>query len=87
MGDHVQSQILVLVWVHLASNASSVHVGNNCAFYDLTDGRLSKAQRFILDGGVWGSEGLMIHHARLATLEQLRAEYNDNRRTDGAAKL
>ena len=71
----------------LASNSCSAHAGNNCAFYDLTDDRLTKAQRFILDGGVWGNGGLTIHHARLATLEQLRAEYNDNMRIDGAAKL
>lgn len=48
--------------------------GNNCAFYDLSDERLTDAQRFILDGGVWGEDGLAQHRERLATLEQLRAE-------------
>ena len=73
--------------LHDGSNTTSVYAGDNCAFYDLTDSRLSKAQRFILDGGVWGNDGLTIQHARLAKLEQLRSEYSTNVLMDGAAKL
>ena len=72
--------------MRLGFDTSSAHAGNNCAFYDLSDSRLSTAQRFILDGGVWGDDGLTIQRARLATLETLRAEHSNNMRT-GAAKL
>ena len=61
--------------------------GNNCAYYDLADKRLTEDQRFILDGGVWGSDGLAMHHGRLARLEQLRAENGDKLSTGTGARL
>ena len=61
--------------------------GNNCAYYDLTDKRLTEDQRFILDGGVWGSDGLAVQHGRLARLEQLRAEHSDKLSTGTGARL
>ena len=37
--------------------------------------RRTDAQRFILEGGVWGPEGLAGHEQRLETLEKLRLEH------------
>jgi hypothetical protein len=60
--------------------------GANCAYYDLADERLTEAQRFILDGGIWGSDGLAMHHERLATLAQLQTEHSEAH-AESTAKL
>ena len=51
--------------------------GNNCAYYDLADPRLSAQQRAILDGGVWGETGLQTHMLRLQALEKLRQDHRN----------
>ena len=61
--------------------------GDNCAFYDLSDPRLTPRQRLILEGGAWGRNGRQIHTQRLQQLEVLRREQRERTGQNNTPRL